>query len=556
MRCRLPGWACAVACAIFYCALALGNVTLELRPEQVSLLWLPSGFLLAMLLLRPRHEWPLMIGLSVVGTCIADYTRHRSWETIAVYQFADVVGLLLAALMARPRGSRIPRLNRVKEAVRVYVAALVGSGIAGIVAGASVLLKEVKAPFEDVVLAFWLSTFVGMIVMTPFILALRHALRVRSRIHRPIEATFVAALVIGTSLYAFWLDPADGQLALGLIFLPLPALGIQVLRRSVVEVTGTFLVVAIGGAVASHLELGPTNALQLDATDRALWFQAFLGATGITTMILVSGTVDRVRTSRRLLLQHARVERLVKQRTRQLEIANQDLEAFTYTVSHDLRAPIRAMWGHAHALAEDHGDELGPDGLQAIESIEANSQRMSQLVEAMLAVSRSGRQRLKFERLEMSSLVEEIADRVVRTSNRPDVVVDVGELPPIEGDRTLIGQVFQNLIENAVKFTRRQAKPRIVVLGAAENGFAEFAVSDNGEGFDPAESERIFGLFERSHDEKQIEGSGVGLAIVKRIVERHGGSVSASSKSGEGATFKVRLPIQSTSSSKPSIPSG
>lgn len=542
MRCRLPGWACAIACAIVYCALALANVTLELLPEQVSLLWLPSGFLLAIMLLRPKREWPLLIGLCVIGTCIADYTRHRSVETIAIYQFADVVGVVLAALMARPRGQRIPRLNRVKEAIRVYVAALVGSGIAGIVAGSSALLQEVKAPFDDVVLAFWLSTFLGMIVLTPFILSLRHALRIRATVRRPIEAALIASAVIGTSLYAFWMDSAEGQLALGLIFLPLPALGVQVLRRPVVEVTGTYLVVAIGGAVASHLQLGPANALQLDATDRALWFQGFLGATGITTMILVSGTVDRLRATRRLFQQHARVENLVRQRTQELEVANQELEAFTYTVSHDLRAPIRALWGNANILAEDHRSKLGADGLKALDSITANSQKMSELVEALLAVSRSGRKRLEMEEIDVKELVQGVVDSIRAAGKGKLPEFEVGSLPKVRADRTLLRQAFQNLIENAVKFTRNAVDPRVAVSGASDGVEVEYTVRDNGVGFEPADSSRLFGLFERLHEDSEFEGSGVGLSIVKRIVERHGGTVSAESIEGGGAAFTLRLP--------------
>lgn len=234
-------------------------------------------------------------------------------------------------------------------------------------------------------------------------------------------------------------------------------------------------------------------------------------------------TVVNARLHERLAAYAGDLEKSVLHRTAQLEILNKDLEAFSYSISHDLRAPLRAVSGYAGILAEDHAGGLSPQALDYVLKIRSSAGRMGAMLEDLLQFSKLGRQRLRKDRLAPEELVRDVLEDFASDIEGRSIEVQVDPLNPVHADRTLLRQVFANLISNAIKFTRVSAAPRIQV-GAAETarGRAMF-VADNGIGFDELAGERLFGVFQRLHTEAEYDGSGVGLAIVKRIIERHGG---------------------------------
>lgn len=239
------------------------------------------------------------------------------------------------------------------------------------------------------------------------------------------------------------------------------------------------------------------------------------------------------------------LEMRVRQRTAQLEAANRELEAFSYSVSHDLRAPLRAIDGYARMLAEDAADQLDQEGLRRLGVVQREAQRMGALIDDLLRFSRLGRQPLEQSHVDMTSLVREVVAEAMRDVGDRQVDVDVAELPPVEGDRALLRQVWLNLVGNALKFTATRARAHVTISGSQTNGEATYLVRDNGVGFDMKYADKLFGVFHRLHTQDQFEGTGVGLALAQRIVSRHGGRMWATAEVDRGATFSFTVPTAS-----------
>jgi light-regulated signal transduction histidine kinase (bacteriophytochrome) len=232
----------------------------------------------------------------------------------------------------------------------------------------------------------------------------------------------------------------------------------------------------------------------------------------------------------------------VRERTAQLEAANKELEAFSYSVSHDLRAPLRGIDGYARILEEDYYDKLDDEGRRVLGVVRSEARRMGALIDNLLTFSRLGRQRVESTEINMTALARDVFDRLVEKAEGPPVRFDLAVLPPARGDIAMVRQVLVNLIGNAIKFTRREAAPVVEVGGTAADGTASYFVRDNGVGFDEAFKDKLFRVFQRLHSEEEFEGTGVGLALVHRIVNRHGGEVRAEGRPGGGATFHFTLP--------------
>ena len=245
---------------------------------------------------------------------------------------------------------------------------------------------------------------------------------------------------------------------------------------------------------------------------------------------------------------NAELEQRVTERTAELKAANDELEAFAYSVSHDLRAPLRAMGGYAGILKKQLGPDPDPDTLLPLDRIRENATRMSQLIDGMLAFSKLARQPLTKEPVEPEPLVRRALDELRPETTSRTVQVEVGVLPPCEADATLLHQVFANLLSNAVKYTRGRDPAVIKVAAQQNNGQCIYCVQDNGAGFDMAYAAKLFRVFQRLHTLEEFEGTGVGLAIVQRIIHRHGGQIWAESNVGKGATFYFTLDSQGTDS--------
>ena len=237
----------------------------------------------------------------------------------------------------------------------------------------------------------------------------------------------------------------------------------------------------------------------------------------------------------------AELERLVAERTAQLETTNKELESFSYSVSHDLRSPLRAIDGFSRIVQEDYGDRLDDEGRRLLGIVRDNSRKMAKLIDELLEYSRLGRKALSTAAIDMKRLVEEVLGELQVSGEKTSRLV-VGALPPARGDAMLLKLVWTNLLGNAIKFSGKREQPVIEVSGQMDGAESVYCVKDNGAGFDMRYYDKLFGVFQRLHSAEEFAGTGVGLAIVQRVVSRHGGRVWAEGKVDDGAAFYFSLP--------------
>jgi signal transduction histidine kinase len=252
--------------------------------------------------------------------------------------------------------------------------------------------------------------------------------------------------------------------------------------------------------------------------------------------------LSRALAMRRLRLENAELGLRLRERAAELEAANRDLETFSSSVSHDLRAPLRAVDGYCGIIEEELGDKLGESGRNMFKVVRDSTRKMARLIDDLLAFARSGKQPLSRQPVSISALVHEVADELRKEHVQRQIEVRVGDLPDSVGDPALLKQVFVNLLSNAFKFTRKKEETVVQVGCEQKTGERIFFVRDNGAGFDMRHASKLFEPFHRLHGAREFEGTGVGLSIVHRVIQRHGGRIWAEGEVDKGATFYFTLP--------------
>lgn len=262
------------------------------------------------------------------------------------------------------------------------------------------------------------------------------------------------------------------------------------------------------------------------------------GEKGTAMVMVASLDVTGIKDAqRKISLMNEELEQRVEERTGQLVTANKEMDAFNYTVAHDLRAPLRAINSYAKILSEEFGPGLGDEGDRICQILNVQSRRMGQLIDDLLAFSRLNRIQPAFYEIDMEALANEVFETLTTESDRLRIDFSVSRLPRVSGDATLMRQVWQNLIGNAIKFSQKRDRGRIVIDVLHDDGEVVYRIRDNGAGFEMKYVDKIFGIFQRLHKASEFEGTGVGLAIVARIIQLHGGRIWAESQLNEGATF-------------------
>ena len=261
-------------------------------------------------------------------------------------------------------------------------------------------------------------------------------------------------------------------------------------------------------------------------------------------LVLINDITKRKLAERQIHQLNLELEERVKIRTAQLEVANKELEAFSYSVSHDLRAPLRAVDGFSQAVLEDFGPQLPEEGRHYLETIRYGAQRMGVLIDDLLTFSRLSRLPLNNQAINTTRLVSDALEDLHVQENGRKIDIQIGQLPSFTGDPALLKQVWVNLLSNALKYTRKKDAATVEIGSRKENGDNIYFVSDNGTGFDMQYAHKLFGVFQRLHREDEFEGTGVGLAIVQRVVNRHGGRVWAQAEPEKGATFCFTLGVE------------
>jgi signal transduction histidine kinase len=258
---------------------------------------------------------------------------------------------------------------------------------------------------------------------------------------------------------------------------------------------------------------------------------------GLLVMAAIRDITDRKRTEAEIRT----LNRDLARRLAELRLLNQELESFSYSVSHDLRAPLRAIDGFSQALAEDYGPALDAAAHDHLRRIRTAATRMGQLIDDLLALSRVTRRELRRERIDLTALARTVADQLRRSDPARDVDVAIADGLECAADPHLVRIALENLLGNAWKFTRPRPHARVELGPAPEHGPAVYAVRDNGVGFDMTYADKLFGAFQRLHAAHEFPGTGIGLATVHRVVTRHGGRIWAEAEPGTGARFYFTL---------------
>jgi light-regulated signal transduction histidine kinase (bacteriophytochrome) len=259
------------------------------------------------------------------------------------------------------------------------------------------------------------------------------------------------------------------------------------------------------------------------------------------SLVLINDITVHKRTEDEIRRLNAELEQRVLKRTAELEAANKELEAFSYSVSHDLRSPLRTVDGFSQAVLEDYAEQLPEEGRRYLQTIREGAQRMGVLIDDLLTFSRLARLPLHKQAVNMTRIAREALEELNGQRKGREIDLRIGDLPSCEGDSALLKQVWVNLLSNAIKYTRKREAAVVDVGSREEKGETVYFVRDNGAGFEMQYGHKLFGVFQRLHRADEFEGTGVGLAIVQRVVHRHGGRVWAEAAVDRGATFHFTL---------------
>lgn len=261
-----------------------------------------------------------------------------------------------------------------------------------------------------------------------------------------------------------------------------------------------------------------------------------------TTLAYLEDITERKRSDAEIARLYAEMEQRIRDRTAELALATREMEAFSYSVSHDLQSPLRAIEGFSAIFIHDFGPEIPVEGMKYIEKIRENTLQMAALINAILELSRLGRQEIRKEVIDVPAVAREVCDELMTKEAGRDIEMNIEEMPPCRADRVMLRMVYANLLSNALKFTCDCSRAVITVGSLPGPEGRVYFVRDNGVGFDMRHAGDLFKAFHRLHDPKKFKGTGIGLAIVRRIIERHGGAIRVESSVGNGTTFFFTIP--------------
>lgn len=553
--------ALGLAVAAIYFGAAKFGLSLAFATKQVTAVWPPTGVAFAALILLGYRAAPGIY----LGAFLANAGAEENLATAAGIALGNTLAGVVGVYLVRRTVGFDWRLSRLVDVLALVV---LGAAVACTVSAtggvANLALAGIVpwSEFWSVWWVWWVGDAMGVLLFAPFLLSWLAKPKLGLERWRLFEVVALFVTLGVASHLTFSGQASGATAAVRLEYIVFPFVIWAALRFGQREAASAAVAISCFAVWGAIHERGPFVAGGLD--QRLILLEVFMGVMAGTALVLGAVVAERRRAEEAVALARDQLELRVQQRTLELAEANvelrkknEEVEAFVYIVSHDLRAPLVNIQGFSSELSrscaelqqrlaggvltEDVSQILSDDIPGALRFIGASTSKFQRLIDALLALSRYGRQQYGSEPIDVRVLVEATLDSVRQSIEKTRTTVSVGPLPGARGDATAIGQVFANLIVNALNYLQPGRDGRVEIGGQLHGKMAEYWVRDNGAGIPASAQRRLFQVFQRFHPER-AQGEGMGLAIVKRVVERHGGTVSAQSEEGVGTTFRLTLP--------------
>lgn len=532
--------------AISYFVAGKLGLLLAIPHSSISPVWPATGLALAGLLLWGNRLWPAIF----VAAFLVNVTTLMPENASVVLRIIQAAGIASGNTLEAIAGAWLvnrfangPRaFQRVSDVFRyTFLAGGLSTAISATIGTVTLLACGLlaKAVFGTAWLTWWMGDMVGAVVLAPLILVWRAEPSFHFRVNRTLEALglLVSLLLVSAINFSNMFSFSSKHYPLAFLFIPLLVwAALRFESRGVVVFISIICCLAVDGTLHGFGSFAVT-----DQNGSLLMLQTFICVATLTALVLAASCVERNTVEGEFRRLSSELERRVEQRTSQLEGINKELEAFCYSVSHDLRAPLRTIRGFSEVLLDQYKAQLDPRGQDYLRRTCDAGLQMDKLIEDLLKLSRVARGEIQHQPINLSGIAQQIADELTKTE--PGRAVEFAIAPNVSanGDERLLRLVMDNLLRNAWKFTGKKPQARIE-FGRENGDTSPFFVRDNGVGFDMAYAGKLFGVFQRLHSISDFSGSGVGLAIVQRVVNRHGGRVWADAKVNSGATFYFTLP--------------
>jgi signal transduction histidine kinase len=557
--------------AIAYTFLAWFGRLFVVQPENLASFWLPGGLALAMLLISEKRRWPKLL-LGIFGAnIVANMATGNTLIVSAAFGLANCVEPILGALLVdRILGTPLA-LTRLKDIVGLTVIAALFSNALTALLGAAVPSLAFGAPYWAVWRVWWIADALGIILVTPVIMtwaSLDRASVLPFIKRRGVEAAVLFSAMVVFADFVFGVEVTDASFLLPFPYATFPFLLWAAVRFGLRGASLASLVLALVAVWYTAQRLGPFAATSESLSYQVLSTQAFLGVVTLSTLMLAAVIGERQQVQAALRAANDSLELRIQERTRELTDANQklrvevaerqraeeevkrsmaelarsngELEQFAYVASHDLREPLRAVGGMVQLLEQRYKGQLDQRADEFITHIVDGVKRMQLLIDDLLAFARIGTP-ARAQSTDCEAIMKNVIANLGAAIQESGAVVTHEGLPTLKCDPTQMTQLLQNLVGNAIKF-RGAARPEIQVKAELKEGQWVFVVRDNGIGIEPQYYERIFAIFQRLHTRRAYPGTGIGLAICKKIVTLHGGRIWVESAPGRGSSFYFTLP--------------
>ena len=532
----------ALGLIALYVLLARLTVFIATVRTAVGFLWLASGVALAVVLLNGYRYLPAIL----LGALLGNLLSGLPFSFSLVSALSHTAGIWLGVWLTTQEGRFDPAVRTSGDYLRIFVLA----SFTGLFTATLMQMAMAIAPpsfnTEYGTYTFnqrWAGNTLGISIVMPLVLVWRRPPREWMAPGVAVEAALILGLsfLVGQVIFLDWLHDSFGQIARGYwMYLFITWAAVRLGPHGTVLLLALTAIQAIVGA-----EIG-TGFFADDIAKTQLANYFFYMLCLSTAGLALATYFTEVKSERQQIQDlNLNLEARVRQRTEELSRANRELEAFSYSVSHDLRAPLRALDGYAHLIRDDEAKHLSPDGRYMLERIWINAAKMGVLIDDILRFSRVGRSEMQRADVDMTALARSVAGQLCPDYARAELAID--ELPHVRGDEAMLRQVWVNLIGNALKFSAKADQPHVMVGTTGVAGETAFFVRDNGAGFDMAQAGKLFEVFRRLHSDKDFPGTGAGLAIVKRIIERHGGKIWAEAQPDRGATLYFTLGTETRS---------